>query len=129
MREKALHILSVDWDWFFPDISPYDWGVKEELPLFYELIWKVRATNRNLLTKAEALKEMVPDQNRLQSFWEKVCSNKPQTVIIAESHLLLYQFMKLERIKDASMVNFDAHHDCGYNNKNSKPDCSNWVFK
>jgi hypothetical protein len=25
-----MKILSIDWDWFYPDSMPYDWGHNEE---------------------------------------------------------------------------------------------------
>jgi len=119
-------LLSIDWDFFFPDVAPYDWGHIES-PLFYETIWITRCASFNLLTKQLAIDTMLPDQELLKSFWEKTVSGKPKQVFIADSHLELYKV--LEKVGPCLIDNFDAHHDFGYSDSFMQIDCGNWARK
>lgn len=119
-------LLSIDWDFFFPDVAPYDWG-HQESPLFYETIWITRCASFNLLTKQLAINTMLPDQKLLKSFWDRIVVGKPEQLFIADSHLELYKI--LEKIGPCLIDNYDAHHDFGYSNSFGHIDCGNWAWR
>jgi len=120
-----MNILSIDWDYFFPDVIPYDWGHKES-GIFYEMAWHWRPGNRNLITNEIALDTVVPSKERLKDFWKKVCPKTSKFLIIAESHLDILQIGKI--FKESTIWNFDQHHDLCYGDKQpTKPDCGSWA--
>jgi len=121
-----MKILSIDWDYFYPDSAPYDWGANEEKGIFYEIIWSIRASNRNLVTQAFALDEYVPTIPR--NFWKRVVSNNPAVMMVADSHFALFDLLR-----NADLTHLDAHHDCGYcdigkdfQSDQAHVDCGNW---
>lgn len=114
-----MRILSIDWDYFFPSSDYYDWGANEEMPIFFESIWPLRCNSKNLKTKVSMLDEYVPTIPR--NFW-KIVQDKP-ILYIAESHKLLYDFLKF--YKSSIVYNLDAHHDCGYG-YDKEVNCGNW---
>ena len=77
-----MKILSIDWDYFFPDSSPYDWGHNESM-FYLEAIWPMRLASVNMWTGQEAFSEYVPTIPR--NFWKRVVKNKPE-IYYAESH-------------------------------------------
>lgn len=111
-------ILSVDWDYFFTDDAPYDWGHRETM-FFLEMIWPVRLTNVNMLTGKEAFIEYVPTIPK--DFW-KIVKNKP-SIFVAESHASIAQMIG----KNSIVTNLDAHHNCGYGNIKTL-ECGNWAY-
>ena len=119
-------LLSVDWDFFFPDIAPYDWG-HQESQLFYEAIWITRCSSINLLTRELAVDKMVPDRSLLEEFWGRMVKGKPKQLFISDSHLDLYKV--LEKIGPCLIDNYDAHHDFGYSDKFKDVDCGNWALR
>jgi len=125
-----MNILSVDWDFFFPDVIPLDWGHKES-PLFIESLWPIRAGNRNLLTKEKAIDTILPDKNLLNGFWERVIYQPGlvYSLIITESHADISIILKED--KKNVVVNFDQHHDILYRGrtipKGDIPDCDYWA--
>ncbi len=42
-----MNILSIDWDYFFPDTSEYDWGHNEN-SIMLDFIWSTRCISRSL---------------------------------------------------------------------------------
>lgn len=116
-------VLSVDWDFFFPDIIPYDWGHREA-PIFKEFLWSLRASNRNLFTKASALDEVRPTGH--DKFWERVITN-PSMLAITDSHASLFLILKQLALGPYHIVNFDQHHDLGYPPGDHPLDCGNWA--
>jgi hypothetical protein len=119
MKEKF--ILSVDWDYFFPDLLPYDWG-HQESPIYYDFIWHSRAASHNLLTKERAIDVVKPDPKLLDRFWERVCPKAPKKLIVVESHAQIEQFIT----EESTIYNFDQHHDIQYTSLDSL-DCGNWA--
>lgn len=103
-----MKILSIDWDYFFPDSSPYDWSSNEENGLFYEIIWSMRITNKNMFTRESVLDEYVPTIP--EDFWG-IVKNRPQCYK-AESHKRIWDIIDIHR--NVELTNIDAHHDCGY---------------
>jgi hypothetical protein len=122
-----LNVLSVDWDYFFPDPFWYDWGHKED-PIFLEFLWQMRATNRNLKTRVWAVDEMRVDRKRRHNFWKKVCPDSHIAVLyVTESHKEMYDLLKAFEFAKVSVWNFDAHHDLSYQNRVSR-ECDNWAW-
>lgn len=121
-----MKILSIDWDYFFPDASGYDWGANEEQAVFYEAIWSLRISAVNLLTKEKAFDVFRPSIP--EGFW-KIVTNEP-TIYVTDSHSDIYQLLQLE--KHNEIYNIDAHHDCGYDwyslYVEGNLNCGNWGF-
>ena len=112
-----MKILSIDWDYFFPDNTPYDWGAHESNWVFYEIVWSARCSAQNIITKADMLEEYIP--NIPENFWS-IVTNKPK-IIVADSHCQIWNQLP----RNSTVYNLDAHHDCGYHEKDHV-DCSNW---
>lgn len=119
-----MRLLSVDWDYFFPDTMPYDWGHSESVFLI-EAIWQLRVTGRNIVTGEHALDAMRPDPEKLQGFWDRVLVGKPLTLFIAESHASIWELLKTGEQWD--VVNFDQHHDIYYGSKKWEVSCDDWA--
>jgi len=114
-----MKILSIDWDYFYPDSIDYDWGANEERDIYLNFLWKMRVSNVNLITQVPALKEYVPKIPK--DFWTGTVSNKP-SLLVTDSHADIDEIIKDNSI----VVNLDAHHDYGYDMKD-KLDCGNWA--
>lgn len=123
-------ILSVDWDWFFPPISEFDWGHQESGSFFLEGAWAFRAGNSSLIDSSKIAVEAVrPDPERLDGFWERTVRGLPLSLVIAESHKDLYTIVEMTCPRGARIVNLDAHHDAGYFEGARELDCGNWAQK
>lgn len=119
-----MHILSVDWDYFFPDTAEFDWGHRETV-FFNEAIWSLRASCVGLISHKPALTAMRP-RKQFRTFWNSlVDALPPDHLIVAESHLSLLAGMRQAGVRDATVWNFDAHHDLGYGMK--EENCGNWA--
>lgn len=118
-------VLSVDWDFFLPDLIPFDWGHREDT-LYLEVIWKLRAHNRDILTGEWALDVVLPDPKLLTRFWSRVAQGQPLSLVVADSHMDIIQQLGMG-VGDIEVVNFDQHHDIRYENSPPDLDCSNWV--
>jgi hypothetical protein len=121
-----MRVLSVDWDYFFPDIAWYDWGHREA-PLFIETLWSLRCANHNLFTGERAIDAVHPDPDLLKSFWSRRISQEPGALLVSESHAALYYWLKDWTIDE--LVSFDQHHDLGYPSAKGTLDCGNWAGK
>lgn len=128
-----INILSVDWDYFFPNADPYDWGHKEEL-IFLETIWPMRWSGVNLQNGRVAKNEFRPSMVRLDAFWHKLFTVKgimlPHYLVVTESHKDLYQVItefKFSKCDSVKVWNYDAHHDMGYDSTSKVPACDNWA--
>lgn len=118
-------ILSVDWDYFFPNTFEFDWGHRES-SFFLEAIWALRAGTRGLRSNERAIDKMRPDKTLVEYFWAQFTSQfPPRQLVVAESHTSLYQYMEDRNIVGATVWNFDAHHDLGYGL--SQFNCGNWA--
>lgn len=118
-----MKILSIDWDFFFPDASVYDWGHREE-PLFFEVIWSIRAGARSLISQERAVDKFKIDEWLYQNFWSFVCVKKPGQLIITESHKDIYQFLEMSLDK-STVFNLDAH--CDMYDTEKEIHCGNWA--
>lgn len=55
-----MNILSIDWDYFFPDISEFDWSTNESNSFMFEAIWPLRADNIGYVSKRTAIEHVQP---------------------------------------------------------------------
>ena len=117
-------ILSIDWDYFFPNSANYDFGANEELAIYREIVWATRCYAKSYLTKKEILEEYKPDIP--SNFWS-IITNKPK-LFIADSHFYIWKILKY----NDSITSLDAHHDLGYRDIEASLDsdrvtCANWA--
>lgn len=126
-----MNILSIDWDYFFPDNLAFDWQMNEEKFIYYELLWTIRWSNRNLYDHNVMAKDVYhPDPQLLNEFWDKVLINSdPIFLTIADSHTNIDHLIELFPAK-VNIYNFDQHHDIYYYDdlpSNMQLNCGNWV--
>jgi len=126
-----LNILSIDWDYFFPDNFQFDWAMDDKKFIFYEMIWPLRWGHMHFKTKQFAKDIYHPDQQLLNGFLDKILTNsKPSLLSIAESHSDIQHLIELFPAK-VHIYNFDQHHDIYYGNElpkeESQLNCGNWV--
>jgi len=120
-----MNVLSVDWDYFFPNTVQFDWGHRES-PLYMDMLWTLRVHDVSLGTEKSVLDILVPDEKLLKDFWKRVCPKEPDILAITESHADLFRILKT--IGNAEVYNFDAHHDLYYNGSlPKKPECGSWA--
>ena len=125
-------ILSVDFDFFYPDSAPYDWGHSEHYsPLMANMLWHARCGNINLMSGEDALESYAPTVP--EDFWARVLLNQPPAYV-ADSHLSIWDVLEDQPGSSNTIVSFDAHHDCGYGDYRTLVDvaeityvdCGNW---
>ena len=129
-----MNVLSIDWDYFFPDLYPFDWSHSEEAMFYMEALWAMRANNRpNMDKNAPCAAESVHPTGH-QGFLEQVCKEEPIFLWIVESHKdivkLLEQFVNsFPRAPRLNVWNFDQHHDLYYGEPTpiQELNCGNWV--
>ena len=126
-----MNILSIDWDYFFPDNFQFDWSMDDKKSIFYEIIWPIRWSNRNLKTKEFAKDTYHPDLQLLNGFLDKILINsKPALLSIAETHSDIQHLIELFPAKP-DIYNFDQHHDIYYYDHpgkiNDQLNPGNWV--
>jgi hypothetical protein len=121
-------ILSIDWDYFFPNGTNYDWGHKESY-LFYEALWEIRVASIDIVTHEPMLENFIPSVPN--NFWNQILASIPETLYVADSHLQLYALVIEQLYETVEIDNLDAHHDCGYyenqwDNGKGYIECGNW---
>jgi len=115
-----MRLLTVDWDFFFyspytakeirheGDIWLYDWGHKESPFCMYQpIIWEHRASG--FIRHGRELPGLEPGW---LGFWDRFQFNDGADFFVAESHLYAGTEQVLDGVTD--VINFDAHHDLGY---------------
>lgn len=128
-----MNILSLDWDYFFPDNFDFDWQMAENNYVFYEIIWSIRWGNMNYKTKQLAKDVYHPDRELYSQFINIVLNYcvDPLLIGITDSHSNISAiFESLNFIKKFSVWNFDQHHDFWYGETEVPEyncDCGNWV--
>lgn len=128
-------LLSVDWD-FFADMSGenepkaiylYDWGHSEaHHPDLLNILWVSRAAgfqHFNLPLPTTTGEE--------STFWSRFRFSDDCKLFIAESHMNAAKPEVFEGI--SRVLNYDAHHDCGYNGRNDVAEtmrvaCEDWLL-
>ena len=125
-------LLSVDWDYFFPnpneagsskpgDLVLFDWGHREA-PLFESsMMWHLRASG--FLRAGRDLPRTSGDEI---GWWERFRFADDAELWIAESHAMAA--FVATRLRADAIWNYDAHHDCGYGPLHPDAfDCSDWI--
>lgn len=150
------NILSVDWDFFFPDSTVFDWSASETryAGFYLKMVWTMRAHNHicfksashpDLDPETPAIEYMQPYPQLMAGFWDRFRFTANTSLVITESHEDLVLIMDRapsffnEEIDGYTVWNFDAHHDMGYGipAKHSKSpisrelpklNCGNWAL-
>jgi hypothetical protein len=121
-----MNILSVDWDYFYPDNYEFDWQMNEKNPIYYETIWPIRYGSHSLKTN-EMAKDCYMLNEVYKQFWDKVLQNSdPFKLLISDTHSDMSFIFKLFKSK-VSIWNFDQHNDLGYGQSSKELDCGNWA--
>ncbi len=128
-----MHLLTIDWDYFFPNSLEndeggmeallFDWGHRE-VPLFAEgFIWN-NLGNAFLRRGLE-----LPDTSGHEvGFWKQFRIKPKAPLFVTDSHALVGMPQVLIGVKE--VWNFDAHHDLGYRAPYTPEagfDCGNWL--
>lgn len=129
------HLLSVDWDYFFPvpygtsrhfgeSHWLYDWGQREE-PFFYDQVWPIRAAS--FLVRDLTLPNV---DMGWKTFWEGIQFSADAELFIADSHAAALSPEVMHGV--TKITNYDAHHDCGYGGDApdeviTEVDAGNWL--
>lgn len=122
-------ILSVDWDYFFPPLDAYNWDYFESR-FNFDGAWQIRAFDVHPDNGRPAPLDHMP-RKEYKTFWDTHCTLAWNgiPVYVAESHVDI--MTPLTAMTDMlHVINFDAHHDCGYASRFSAPDhlcCGAWV--
>jgi len=134
-----MRILSVDWDFFFPELSfdsnhwmLYDWGHRDSGSFFLDHIWYNRAAGfiQNNMPLPGATGEE-------KTFWNRFKFRSHSKLYISESHVEIYNpdIQNYFHWSGSNRIdNFDAHHDAGYRGdmnsflKEGKVTCENWAL-
>lgn len=139
MTTMTTTLLSVDWDYFFPNpfhgaanpkplssLYLYDWG-HNETPFYIEGVWPGRA-----VSFLQAGVELPSLHHSYTNFWRKFKFTRSCKLYLAESHS---QAARPEVRRGVRRVmNFDAHHDCGYTSRDyidavrGRIHCGNWML-
>lgn len=106
-----MRLLSIDWDYFFQTMGPhpefYDWGHSEGFPqTLQDILWTQRAAD--FIRCGMEL----PRCNRQEGFLKPFRFSDDCRLYVTESHCRAVNPEVAEGITE--VVNFDAHHDCGY---------------
>lgn len=128
-----MNVLSIDFDFWFPEKPEYDWGHRET-PIFLEVVWPSRAISL-LAQDVDIRKEMAcaesPEPSELKKHLESEknwnfaddCS-----VSVAESHASAYYAWE-DLSGDVTVYHLDAHHDFGYGSESVESlDCGSWIY-
>jgi len=136
-------LLSVDWDYFFPELSfdPemwqfYDWGHRDGGSFFLDAMWYHRAAT--FLVNNFPL----PMSTGLETtFWKRFKFTPATKLYYADSHVNIYNDKVRKGIHE--VLSFDAHHDAGYSGpkdrsealqhqiaymKKGKVSCEDWAI-
>lgn len=121
-RLKKIH-LSIDWDYFFPDLIKYDYGHKESL-FFMEQVWYMRAHSRISELGGDPRESLLPKGHL--DFWNKLAEINlvPKNLWVHESHAYGAE-IAIATECDIIAV-FDQHMDI-YQGMKGAIDCENWL--
>jgi hypothetical protein len=135
-----MNLLSVDWDYFFPEPESdryglFDWGHRES-KLFIEDLWEIRASG--FLARQMDLPGLSGEE---RTFWKRIKVINDAPLYLAESHAyacdeqIVRRFMDDDRMGYTNSIwSFDAHHDLGYRDDSvadllkGKIDCGVWLL-
>ncbi|QKW07572.1 hypothetical protein HUT18_15485 [Streptomyces sp. NA04227] len=116
-----MHLLVVDWDYFFPTPDAggppgdhpelYGWPVAGEDEFHTEVIWEKRATG---FTEAAA---ELPGVQGTEGFWDRFTFTDRSVLVFADSNAWAGQLWPSILGGDGAWQSvhlYDAHHDAGY---------------
>jgi hypothetical protein len=117
--EVIKTLVSIDFDFFVPELPEWDFGHRESL-MFLKMLWASRVSLIN---------KMKTDGNEV-GFWEQFKNVKfDYFKWVSDSHSHAYNLLNgVSRV-----VMFDAHHDCweadslGIDKKDKNVYCDNWL--
>jgi len=114
--------LSVDWDYFFPNIDEWDYGHKEN-DFFITDVWNLRASSTR-----DPMKHLLPKPG-YKTFWKRLRQLNiiPPICLVAESHLRGADAVSLLEGKVDTLVVFDQHTDIYPQNLKYRL-CQNWLL-
>jgi hypothetical protein len=127
-----LNILSIDWDYFFPNNRIFDWQFQDNKLVYCETLWPIRWSNLSLFDHKIIAKDVYhPDPQLLNGFLDKLLINSnPSILVLSDTHTDIQILINLFPAK-VNIYNFDQHHDIYYGNKLPKRkaqlNCGNWV--
>lgn len=115
MSEIINTHLSIDWDFFFPNIHNYDLACKEA-KIYFDTIWYARVQLQD---------ELIPSGHK--TFWGRLASigMLPPNLIVTESHALDYVVQGM--VDYDRLIIFDQHLDL-YPIKEDSVTCENWLL-
>jgi len=136
------NLLSVDWDYFFPnpiasttmykrnDVLLYDWGqVENAWHIGSPELWMPRAVG--FLGNDLPL----PRCASYKGFWNRFDIEPGTRLVVAESHSQAANSLPGRGRAWADVWNYDAHHDCGYQDEQwadaldwTEASCENWMI-
>lgn len=133
MKHQPLNALVVDWDFFFPDDPAWEWATGES-PFLINDIWPIRAAN--FMVRGGQLPEVNQEWN---GFWKRFSFTFGAKLYIGDSNSLAFYaiLMELNRLDRVGVFSYDAHHDCGYQGRNSaeviglrggRVSCEDWMI-
>ena len=114
--------ISVDWDFFFPDLAQWDYGHKES-PFFINQVWTLRASSPN---NPNPIEKITPRES-YKRFWHRLSrlGLTPPICFVAESHSINFDLIQFENV-DTLLV-FDQHVDA-YDKHHDSVTCENWLL-
>jgi hypothetical protein len=134
-----MRLLSIDFDFFFPlpddrreQFTFYDWAQRDSMLFGSETLWYMRAEGFLLFNKPLPM-----TSGEEIGFWNSFKLAPGAKLFLADSHVYAYDRPvreALEPIYQSEVVNFDAHHDCGYGTsiakllQNKRVTCDNWMM-
>src|ERR1035437_6857214 len=132
---SGSNLLSVDWDFFFPELSYdpelrslYDWGHQDGGIFFLHDVWYDRAAG--FILNNMPLPTTSGDE---ATFWSRFRFARGCKLYYAESHHKIYH-PRVRRKAFERIVNYDAHHDGGYKMttemflEDRMVTCQNWAI-
>lgn len=120
------NILSLDFDYFYPDSLHYDWGLNENFsPELSRVMWAFRECSIELIEgndrKNIALYKYVAEPIKISEFFTNINFSDNVSVLVTDSHMDIVDVVK----QKSRIYNFDQHHD--FYNASSTLNCGNWV--
>lgn len=136
---RRLNLLSVDWDFFFPEptsgpeVQLYDWGHSEHgiIAVMSQTLWMARAAG--FVRHHYPLPRPLPTEG----FWERFTFAEDAAWFIADSHAYAYAPQVRHALDGLvhTIWSYDAHHDCGYGpsprrrfKQSRTVSCENWLL-
>jgi hypothetical protein len=125
-----MNILSIDWDYFFPDNFEFDWQFKDNKFIYCELLWPIRWSNLSVFDNKVIAKDIYhPDPQLLNGFLDKLLINSNlQALVLSDTHSDIA--VLIDNFPKSNVYNFDQHHDIYYGKppvKETQLDCGNWA--